>query len=96
MATIDARGVRIEPMFVKSQGIAQAIERAAVERAADLTVMVCRRRTRLASAVDPAVAESVIRASSGPLLLLKSIEKPLPLFAAFRNRLATPEPLQYS
>jgi nucleotide-binding universal stress UspA family protein len=96
MAMTDGGGVRIEPMFVKSHDIAQAIERAAVERAADLTVMICRRRSRLTSAVDPAVAESVIRASSGPLLLLKSIEKPLPLFAAFRNRLATPEPLQYS
>jgi nucleotide-binding universal stress UspA family protein len=96
MTMVDGRGVRIEPLFVKSHHIDRAIEQAAVERATDLTVMICRRRGRLTSAVDPAAAESVIRASSGPLLLLKSVEKPLALFEALRNRLSTPEPLQYS
>jgi nucleotide-binding universal stress UspA family protein len=95
-ATIDGRGVRIEPLFVKSHHVDRAIERTAVEHSTDLTVMICRRRTRLTSLVDPTLAESAIRTHGGPILLLKSVEKPLGLREAFRRRLSTAELPQYS
>jgi nucleotide-binding universal stress UspA family protein len=96
VAAIDAHGIRIEPQFAHSSRVDRAIERAARDHAADLTVMICRRRSRLANAIHPSLAESVIRESAGPLLLLKSPEKPLELLGAVQQHMRSAEVPQYS
>jgi nucleotide-binding universal stress UspA family protein len=96
VAAIDPRGIRIEPQFAQSSRIDRAIERAARDHAADLTVMICRRRSRLANAIHPSLAESVIRESAGPLLLLKSPEKPLDLLGAVQQHMRSADVPQYS
>jgi nucleotide-binding universal stress UspA family protein len=96
VAAIDTRGIRIEPRFAKSYHVDRAIERAARNDATDLTVMICRPRKRLASAVHPSLAERVIAESTGPILLLKSPERPLELFEAVREHLRSAESPQFS
>jgi nucleotide-binding universal stress UspA family protein len=96
LTTIDAHGVRIEPMFVKSHHVDRAIERAAAEHATDLTVMICRRRGRWASAIHPSLVDSVICQGQGPVLLLKSTEETLSFLEAMRSRCQNAELPQYS
>jgi nucleotide-binding universal stress UspA family protein len=96
LAAVDIRGASIEPMFVKSHHVDLAIDRAAAEHSIDLTVMICRRRGRLANAIHPSLAESVIRQCQGPVLLLKSTEETLETLEAVRSRFQTAELVPYS
>jgi nucleotide-binding universal stress UspA family protein len=96
VAAIDTRGIPVEPQFTRSYRVDRAIERAARAYATDLTVMICRRRRKLASAIHPSLAESAICESTGPLLLLKSPENPLKVLGAVQRHLQSAESPLYS
>ena len=92
----DPRGVSVEPLFVKAGRLGGAIQRAVRDTSADLTVMIARRRSRLAGGVLRSHAETAIRAASGAFLILKSGTRPLTLGEALQERWTNADPPQFS
>jgi nucleotide-binding universal stress UspA family protein len=87
MQTVDARGVRITPLFVKSQFVEQTIARTAHGLSADLVVMSTRRRGRLTAEIHSSIAAAAVPEAAAPVLILKLKGTPLRWRDALRCRL---------
>jgi nucleotide-binding universal stress UspA family protein len=89
-------GVEIEPLFVSSHRMGQAIAQAAAQYRTDLVVMSTRGRTRYSRLLLPSGVEAAIREYRGSLLVLKSTGTSLTLLQALRERWRKSESVQFS
>lgn len=71
LATIDSHGVQIEPMFVESPNVPNAILRVAPEQGVDLIVMGTRGRTRSAAILLGSETEQTLIETTIPILVVK-------------------------
>jgi len=85
-AGVESHGVPLEPRFVAGNRLGRATEHAARQTAADLTVLVSRRRAPLAAWFSTSEVEAVMRDCPGPILSIRSADPPLGLGEAIQRR----------
>jgi nucleotide-binding universal stress UspA family protein len=85
-ARIDLHGVYVKPRFVEAPQVAHAIQRVAIETAADLIVMGTRGRSRSASVLLGSETDQMLRSTTIPVLAVKHFGARMRLLQALLER----------
>ena len=86
IAPVNLHGVKVRPVFIESEDIADTIHKVAREQEADLKVMPTRGRSRSAAILLGSVAEGVIVEARTPLLIVKHFGAKLNLLETLLDR----------
>jgi nucleotide-binding universal stress UspA family protein len=82
---LDHPEVQVEPRIIERENIPRAIAESMANLSPDLTIFAARRRSRHTCGLLTSHTSRVIRASAGPVLVLRSPARPRGLLSAFRE-----------
>lgn len=86
VSSVNLHGVKVRPVFIESEHVAETIHKTAQELEVDLKVISTRGRSRSAAILLGSVAEAVIVEARTPLVVVKHFGAKLNLLETFSQR----------